>query len=565
MTESALSWLETRFPANAQEIGRSRIVEWRQSGQAPAALWRSLAEMAKSGGLLDLAVATLERGLTDTPEEAGLLADLACLRTMTGADAEAARLRHLLPPGTPDRIMPLLTAFEAGTIADPAEVRAGLMATAPWGAAHDRLVKAWRQVGAPALGASFVAEWMGRHGVAPTALARAGEALLEAGATEQAVTVLMPLWQLFKDSVERMIGPSQPPAMSPDAVIARIEAGLAAPARPPLPLPGAGWAADAARVLLVGSQTNGGREVFPNDLAAHFRNTADLAGGRLDLWLDDALGKPMEMRMTDAAIAQRVQALEAHLDASRPDILLLDCGWSLTGRGLNRDILARWKQDFGIRLVTFFRDALTASVSLIQYWAEVSDGVLLFDPHSPAFAALPGRCTAIPVPALHPPFAPATNAGNPLFVGGLAQTHRVMLLAALTRQPIDLELVIGAERLKRTSNSADYAACLGAARMVLNVASHDVDECLVTGRVWESIACGAVLLEQAGSGTESFFTPWRHYLPWSHLGDIVASVQALNRRDDLRQAIAREALSFADQHYDAGKVWRAVLAAGLGG
>jgi hypothetical protein len=562
--EAAWDWLIAHLPAAARDSGLARIDHWRESGTGPALLWRLLLDLARSGGLLDAAITAAGRGLAAAPDDPDLLADLAALLIRTGDDAQAARIIDRLPAGHPARLEPLLAACEAGTMIIGDEVTDGLTARPDWGTSHDRLVKAARQEGAPAKGAAFALGWMGRHGLAPMAMARAGEALLEAGEAAKALQMLMPLWQANEDRLAAMIGPCRPPSVAVTDAIARIEAGLAAPAAPPLPLPGADLEADAASVLYVGASTNGGREVFPNDLADHFRATAAAAGGRLDLWLDDALGKPMEVRAPDTAIAARIDALDAHLGAARPDIVLLDCCWSPTGRGLNRDNVAALKRRHGFRLIALFRDALAAARTLMEYWAEIADAVLLFDPHSPVIPSLPGRCTAIPVPALRPPFAPGTNHGGLLFVGGLAQTHRVMLLAALTQQPIGLSLLIGSERLRRSGTPADYAARLGEAGAVLNVATHDQAECLVTGRVWESIACGAVLLEQAGSGAAAFFTPWRHFLPWHHQGDIVALALALEERDDLRRAVAAEALGFACAHYGPHRVWRAVLAAGLG-
>ncbi|MBF0326264.1 MAG: glycosyltransferase [Alphaproteobacteria bacterium] len=562
MTTVFETWLSDRFPAAAQPAGQARIEEWRYAG-APAPLaWRSLAHLARSGGMLDLAIDTLERGLTEAPTDDGLLSDRACLATLVGDDDTARGLTARIAPGSPFRISPLLTAFEAGTHDDITELVTALGGRPQWDESHDRLVKACRQAGRAVEGAGFVAQWMGRHGIAPMALVRAGEALLEAGQPEASLRMLQPIWQANEDSLAAMIGPCRPPATPPDAIEARIERGLATPPKPPFALPGAETTPDSARVLFVGAATNGGREVFPNDLAAHLAATADLAGGRLDLWLDDAAGKPLEVRAPDSAIAQRLAALAEHIERTRPDIVLLDCSWSPTGRGLSRDMVAGWKARFGFRLVCMFRDALKAAQSLMEYWAEISEGVLVFDPHSPSLPAMGGKGVAIPVPALHPPFAPGTNDNGLLFVGGLAQPHRVMLLAALANRPLGLTLLIGAERKQRTASPADYAAELAKAGMVLNLAAHDQAERLVTGRVWESIACGALLLEQDGSGTEAFFTPWHHYLPWSHAGDIEGMCRVLERRPDLQDAIASRALAFARAHYGPDKVWRAVLAAG---
>jgi len=560
---AAEAWLRTHWPTPIRADGLLLLGQWPQHDAGPPARWRELAALAAGRGLLTPALAALRRGLEEAPDDAGLNSDLSRLLTETGDDAAAAGALDRLRPGSAARLPPLLTSYEAGTLADSSELT-GLLLSAPhWTPPHDRMVKAARRSGDAGLGATFAIRWMERHGIAPMAAARAGEALLEAGAAEPAARMLMPLWAANEDTLKAMIGPAHPPPVDGGALAGRIETALRSPAQPPYDLAGAGLAVDAADVLYVGPDITDPHNGIANDIAGHLEGTAAAAGGRLELWLDDALGRPMELRVPDAVIAERIGLLRDHLHSRRPGIVILDCCWSPTGRGLNRDIMAELRRECGFRLVTLFRDALEAAVSLLEYWAEISDGLLIFDPQSPAIAALPGRCTVIPVPALHGPFRPGRNADGLLFMGGLAQTHRVMLLAALAAQSIGLRLVVGAERRRRSSTAQDYASLLGQAAAVLNIATHDHAETLVTGRVWESIACGAVLLEQAGSGTRKFFTPWRHYLPWTHAGDIAAFAGILERRNDLRQAIAGQALDFARRHYPPDRTWRAILAAGL--
>jgi hypothetical protein len=561
VSQDAHSWVAAVFPAPLHDAAQARIEYWAEQNLAAPVLWRMLAGLAKEAAAYDAATAALEEGLRRHPDDMGSLADLAVILTVTGQDDAAKSVADGLPTGHIARAEPLLAALEAGTTTGYGEITAILSARTDWGAQHDRLVKAMRLNGDSREAAQFAGAWMNRHGAQAVPMVRAGESLLEFGMNQQAHAMLFPVWQAYEADLAPMIGPCRPPQVSPDAVAARIEAALARPANPPYDLPGQDLAADRASVLFVGAATNGGREVFANDLAAHFQATADAAEGRLELWLDDTMGKPAEVRASDAFVASRVDALAERLDAGRPDILILDCSWSPCQRGLTRDLVAGWKARFGFRLVCLFRDALQDCVSLLEYWAQAADGLLVFDPHSPAMKSLAGKCFAIPVPALHAPFAPGGNDQGLLFCGGLAQSHRVTLMAALACQPIGLRLLIGAERSRRTATPADYAGELARAKASLNVATHHLSERLVTGRVWESIACGAVLLEQDKSGAESFFTPWRHYLPWSHMGDIVAFAQVLDTRDDLRRALRDEALSFARQHYDSGRVWRAILAA----
>ena len=69
-----------------------------------------------------------------------------------------------------------------------------------------------------------------------------------------------------------------------------------------------------------------------------------------------------------------------------------------------------------------------------------------------------------------------------------------------------------------------------------------------------------MLLEQGGSGITAFFTPYRHYLPWSNIADIVQAYRFLERHDDLRRAMIAAARDWSARHYGPDRVWRALMA-----
>ena len=174
-------------------------------------------------------------------------------------------------------------------------------------------------------------------------------------------------------------------------------------------------------------------------------------------------------------------------------------------------------------------------------------------------ADLAAKTLIIPVPAAPLPETQQPPRHGLTFIGGLGQIHRPILIGGLLTAGIDFTAVIGEMRRRRAPDLESYAALLADSRAVLNIAVHHQDQRLITGRIWETIAAGGLLLEQAGSGITTFFTPYRHYLPWGGIADIVQACRFLERHDDLRRAMIASARDWSARHYAPDKVWQALM------
>ena len=570
-SETARAWVGQMAPPDMAASLDDALDDWEGGTLPPSALWRYLGRRFAAVGLLDPAREAGRRAVAEAPDQSGLRAELARLELAAGADAAARDLAETIPATDAAYGEALLVLGVLAPEADPdlaAEITAFLLARPHWSDQHEQGLALLRDWSGPEAAAGLVVDWLKAHGLAPAPIMQMARLLLESGAHQQACPILANLWRSNADELAPLIGPAA--AAFPDDPAAGAE--LCRRVQDALALPEAGLAVhplpDASqdlpeRVLYVGPALTGVGPSFPNDLAEHLGNAAAAAGRAMTTYCDRAITGPTRMRLSDAERARRIDALAGHIRAQRPQVMILDCGWSPLRGDLDPPTLARLKAETGLRLLCLFRDAQTPSLSLIRHWAAAADGLVLFDPLSPVFDGanpdLAAKALVIPVPARPLPPPPEPPHHGLIFIGGLGQSHRPILIGGLLDAGIGVTAILGDRRLRLAPDLDAYAALLADSRAVLNIAVHHQDQRLVTGRVWETIAAGGLLLEQDGSGTPAFFTPYRHYLPWSDITGIVTACHMLERRPDLRRAMIVAARDWSARHYGPDRVWRALM------
>jgi hypothetical protein len=569
-------WFDSSLPPGCS--ARAAAVLDRDGAADEPQWWLELGDALRRDGLIDGgAIPALTHALNHFPGHAGLTGMLAQAEFYAGRDDAARdRLATLAPVDPTAAVLRLKFDLATGMLRREELVEAAgqIINHLPWDQVHEDFVILCRQGGFPDLGVQFVSQWIEHRGNARRPYLCGGEMLLEMGNVASASRVLLDLWKRW-DAVSEMIGDwtGIPPddAAAESHVLGEIEHAFDIPETelPLHPLPDSGCDPAEVTVLYLGAERTGSGLAAVNDLAEHFKAAATAAGGHCTIWLESCLATAHDRRCSDAEAARRRDAFIAELERLRPDILLYDVQDMPGGRTFSVEALRDLKARFGFRLLYVVRDSLKVIDRQIRLWATVVDGLVLFDPRSYLFTASPPigvPALAVPVPALHAPFTPSGEAPlhQLVFAGSTFGPHRSCLLAGLASADIGLEMVIGTDRARLTPDQDSYARLLASSRAVLNVAAHSTGDGgrLVTGRVWETIGAGSLLIEQLHEGTMAFFAPWRHFLPWSEPADIIRRWRVLSRHEDLRRRIATEARDWALRHYGIDRVWRAIL--GLG-
>jgi hypothetical protein len=311
-----------------------------------------------------------------------------------------------------------------------------------------------------------------------------------------------------------------------------------------------------------------GHRKLPNDFAEHMANSAAEAGVSLDLYLDTALSLPDEFRGSDQEVHRRIAVFSDHVAKTKPAVIILDCCMALGLRGLNPAIMADLKEQHGFRLVSLMRDAHSYALPGLRAWLPACDSMFIGDPHSPILeydrAPPGGKVIILPLPALHSHFLERRERGRDLvFIGSVNVFTRLAYLSVLATEDIRFKSIIGNNRSAARLDTQAYARELNEAGAILNISAHTPTEHLITGRVWEAFAAGALLVEQENESTASFFTPYRHYLPWKSVEDIVHITHFMDRHPDIVRRIADEGHAWARRHYGVEQFWNALLAHAL--
>jgi spore maturation protein CgeB len=74
--------------------------------------------------------------------------------------------------------------------------------------------------------------------------------------------------------------------------------------------------------------------------------------------------------------------------------------------------------------------------------------------------------------------------------------------------------------------------------MTLNFSYHSPKKRLFRGRVWESLSCGAMLLEEDNASIRHFLEPMKHYVPFSDTRDAAEKIRFYYSNEAERKAIA---------------------------
>ena len=569
-------WISDETPEVLHSGLLGWVQTWRDGGQPVVALWLPIIDKLRQCLCYSAEVEACRMAMAQAGHGPGLRLRLAAALRRIGGDDEARTLLDSVtaPPASRIEALIQLLALDRAPTARRAQglaaLEEALLADPALGRPHRELVKALAEGGEVERARLFLRQWTERWPVAPSQLMELGVMAMLADSPHQARALFTPLWADGSETQARAVGrydghiPPYGAEIEAD-LVAKIEAALARPdADAAVALPDFGPIPPGTTVLFVSFA----HRALPNDIADHLAAAADQAKISLHLHLDSAIALTADFPGPDEVVAERVDAFAARLEELQPAVVMLDCCSPLGLRGLNPALMSELKRRLGFRLVCFWRDSHRYVETLMRAWAPAADTMAVVDPLSAIFELgcerIAEKAVVLPIPALHPTFVDAARpfAGRDprlVFAGSVNFVVRAALLSVPMTEDIAFHAIIGHHRADETPDTAAYAGLLGRSRAILNISVHSDRDHLVTGRVWETIAAGALLVEQDNPATARFFTPWRHYLPWRDVADIVQIARFIVRRPDLAERVAAEARAFALERYPMERFWSALL------
>lgn len=574
MAAIANGWIDDQVPEVIAAGLADMVEQWGARGDLPlGALWRRIVDTLHTYGCFDGEIDACRLVLSLQPNQPFFQLRLIEMLRRSGRGDEARQVLAETRGSDRDRSAALLEILKLE--GEPPAARMALfdalelllLADGEWSDRHLGLIAQLVEAGLIERASTFFGQWTERWTVKSSHLADMGVVAMQLGKPHLARSFFAPIWAYLSNGPDPTI-PHFDGSISPyddtieAALVERIEAAFALDeaALPCLPPPDHGAPPPGTRVMML----TFGHNTLPNDLAEHFGCTAAEAGLDFQLYLDRALTMPGDFQGGDDEVARRVERFADALARVRPDVLIIDCVAHYILRGLNPAAVAELRARFGFRLVCVMRDAHDYIVDDLDKWLRVCDAMVIFDPLSPVLsperAPLNRKVVVLPVPSWHALFLERGERDLGLtFVGSAKRLWRYMPLSVLMTEDIRFTAVFGPRRAVEVPDTRSYARLLARSRGVLNVSCHGYGVHLITGRVWEAVAAGSLLVEQDNPATAMVFAPYRHYLPWTTVEDIVQIARFIDRRPDLAARIADEAHAWARRYYNGDRFWAALL------
>lgn len=264
-----------------------------------------------------------------------------------------------------------------------------------------------------------------------------------------------------------------------------------------------------------------------------------------------------------AIVAADYQALAALCRDGAADLLVLDNFMPALAAGAAGDIIRALRRERpDLRIVSIYTDPwLPENWDAIEAGADHLDGVwtLVVTPllERDAFRGkrmlLPflfgGSYGGAPIP-LVPWFR---------FGGGVhyANWDRALWLAAMIEAGLPLSMAVSDhvdDKLDPLESFRAYMKHSVTGEAVLNFARRSNGVCTLTGRTFETLATGGLLVQERSDDIDQFLIAGEHYLRFETLGDLFAIAHLLKTEPERAEQIRRAGTAFFEARYSDDKV-----------
>jgi hypothetical protein len=304
------------------------------------------------------------------------------------------------------------------------------------------------------------------------------------------------------------------------------------------------------------------------DMADHLCQSAANAGFDADCFFGDNILYPQLGLNHEKAVADLAE-LRTRIATTRPDAIVFDANFVGGDIGLNGAFLREVKAATGTRLIGFMGDVWgTHWVTIAQYWGEVADRLFYIVPEGRFIeaCACADRMLSSPYPVNSRNFFPDPLKEYDLSFFGSHAYLRPFWLGRALRVVNRLGLVSNIRTHARTNDCpsmAEYSRILRHSRMVLNFSSRGRDAKIITGRAWQALHAGTLLLEEENDQTPQYFVPFVHYVPFENAAQLALLIEFFHKNPDLAATVGQAAAAFCIEYYSATAIWNRILDAAM--
>ncbi len=146
---------------------------------------------------------------------------------------------------------------------------------------------------------------------------------------------------------------------------------------------------------------------------------------------------------------------------------------------------------------------------------------------------------------------------KPILISG-GTTGRPQTINFLRSRGIDI-FHSGGQREKTSVSVEEYASFIRRSKIGLNLPKSHSGLSQITGRTFEILLSGSMLLEEINLETLRFLSPMIDYIAFQGSEDLYAKALYFMRNDDARMEIAQNGYKKAVKHYNNIAFWQAVI------
>jgi hypothetical protein len=320
-------------------------------------------------------------------------------------------------------------------------------------------------------------------------------------------------------------------------------------------------------LLLFSQYTYNDSRFMQNDMIDHFYETARGVGLKADLFFVDECSYPGLALTTQAQASARLLELKTRIEESKPDFIFFDAQYIGSEKTLNREFFEDIKRRTDIRLIGAMCNAWqSVCIPMAEYWLPVLDTMYYFAPGSPletlenyrkklvwsGFLVNRDRFFECGKKEISVSFYGTYDFGNRAFW---------LSVAAETASKCG----IGSTNLKAHDRTGDqatieaYAEAMRASEIVLNLPMRYNGAYAVTGRIWQALHCGALVLEEYTDLTAAYFVPYVHYVPFRSAEEFARLLRFFHENEAIARSIGEEAARFVAVEYCEERIWSDIL------
>lgn len=304
------------------------------------------------------------------------------------------------------------------------------------------------------------------------------------------------------------------------------------------------------------------------DLRDHLLESAANAGAIVDFFSTDRCAYP-DLHLDSSVAASELDALKSRIIAFQPDVVVLDANYVPAANSLGPAFLRELKTTLDFKVVAFIGDAWGEHwVPAADKWSEIADIIFHFAPDTPIEkkGQHPEKLCWDAYPVNRRNFFPGKRKKYDIsFIGTYVSQLRPFWLTVALQIAMSQKLKHRLLPHKREKGQAlsmkRYAAIVRRSKMVLNFSTRWGTRKMMTGRTWQALQSGAILLEEDNDFTSAYFSPFVHYVPFSTRKELECAIRFISANPDYAARMSAAAVDLCRKYYSAEAIWSRVLGA----